>query len=271
MERPLSGRTVALAEGRQLEELAQMLNAEGASVLRCPMVGILDAPDGGPVLAWLRDFCAGRFDLVVLMTGEAVRRLAGFAARAGLGDEFARALGQVRSLTRGPKPAAALKEYGLAPALTAVTPTTDGVLAALRGGDLRGRTVGITLAGVPNPVLEQGLAALGAAVRPVLPYVYAASSDDARVMALVGQLERGEIDVLLFTSAPQVDRLFDVAARAGQQDELHRGLGRTKVAAVGPVVADELRRRGAEVHICPEKGFVMKNLVKLIARHFDAT
>jgi uroporphyrinogen-III synthase len=234
------------------------------------MVGILDAPDDGPVLAWLRDFCAGRFDLVVLMTGEGVRRLAGCAGRAGMGDDFARALGRVRTLTRGPKPAAALKEYGLAPALTAATPTTEGVLAALRGEDLRGRTVGVTLAGVPNPVLEQGLGALGAAVRPVLPYVYAPASDDARVLELVAQLTRGQIDVLLFTSSPQVDRLFEVAVRTGQEAELCSGLARTKVAAVGPVVADDLRRRGAEVHICPEKGFVMKNLVKMIARHFDA-
>ena len=43
MSLPLEGRTIALAEGRQLEELAQMLVAEGAGVLRCPMIGMLDA------------------------------------------------------------------------------------------------------------------------------------------------------------------------------------------------------------------------------------
>ena len=81
MARSLERRTVALAEGRQLEDLARMLEAEGAAVLRCPMVGILDAPDEGPVLAWLRDLCGGRIHLVVLMTGEGVRRLLGFAER----------------------------------------------------------------------------------------------------------------------------------------------------------------------------------------------
>ena len=53
MTRPLENRTVALAEGRQLEELAQLLEKEGARVLRCPMVGIHDAPDAGTVEAWL--------------------------------------------------------------------------------------------------------------------------------------------------------------------------------------------------------------------------
>jgi hypothetical protein len=41
------------------------------------------------------------------------------------------------------------------------------------------------------------------------------------------------------------------------------------VAAVGPVVADDLRRRGAPVHVCPEQGFVMKNLVQHIKRSFE--
>ena len=48
MTLPLQGRTVALAEGRQLEELADMLESEGATVLRCPLVSILDAPDPAP-------------------------------------------------------------------------------------------------------------------------------------------------------------------------------------------------------------------------------
>src|SRR5262249_40103068 len=95
MTRPLEGRVVALAEGRQLEELAALLAAEGAEPLRCPMLAILDAPDAAPVVAWLDELIAGRFALVVLMTGEAVRRLAGFAERAGKREAYVEALGRV--------------------------------------------------------------------------------------------------------------------------------------------------------------------------------
>src|SRR5437763_17117037 len=108
----LEDRTIALAEGRQLEELAQMLEKEGARTLRCPLVNILDAPDAAPVLDWLRDLCAGKFNLVVLMTGEAVRRLLGFADREGMRDAVVAALGRARTVTRGPKPGRALKEIG---------------------------------------------------------------------------------------------------------------------------------------------------------------
>jgi uroporphyrinogen-III synthase len=266
MPRPLEGRTAALAEGRQLEELAALLEAEGAAVLRCPMVSILDAPDAAPVEAWIRELIAGRFSLVVLMTGEALRRLLAFAERAGLGYDFVAALGRTRTLTRGPKPVRALKEIGLAPAKVAPTPTTEGVIAALREEPLAGQVVGVTLYGNANPALEGYLAEAGATVRTVLPYVYAPAADDERVADLIARLERGAVNVLVFTSSPQVDRLFEVALQRGLEDALRAGLARTCVAAVGPVVADDLRGRGAPVHVCPEQGWVMKNLVQQIKR-----
>lgn len=270
MSRPLESRTIALAEARQIEELAQLLDAEGATTLRYPLVSILDAPDPAPVLAWLRELCADHFSYVVLMTGEALRRLLGFAERAGFRDACIAALGRTKIITRGPKPGQVLKEIGLAPTRVAQTPTTEGVLATLRTESLQGQTVGVTLFGEPNPVLEQFLISAGAQVRTALPYVYAPAADDERVADLIARLDRGEIDVLLFTSSPQVDRLYEVADRRGLQDALQQGLARTRIAAVGPVLADHLRQRGVTVHICPEQGFVMKNLVQHIKRAFGA-
>src|SRR5437870_1000703 len=147
MAQPLEGRVVALAEGRQLEDLARLLEAEGAVPLRCPMLRILDAPDAAAVNAWIGELIAGRFDLVILMTGEAVRRLRGYAERAGQGEAFTAALSKVRTLARGPKPGQALKELGLAPTRVAPEPTTRGVIAALQSEAPRGQTIGVTLSG----------------------------------------------------------------------------------------------------------------------------
>jgi uroporphyrinogen-III synthase len=266
MSRPLEGLTVALAESRQLEELAQLLEKEGATTLRCPMVSILDAPDPAPVLAWIGELIAGRFSLVVLMTGEALRRLLGFAERAGLRAEMVAALGRTQTLTRGPKPVRALKEIGLTPTKVAQVPTTEGVIATLRQESLSGQTVGVTLFAEPNPALVDFLTSAGAQPRTVMPYVYAPHSDDERVVDLITRLARGEVHVLVFTSSPQVERVYEVAKKRGLEETLREGLMRTCVAAVGPVVADDLRRHGAPVHICPEQGFVMKNLVLHIKR-----
>ena len=230
------------------------------------MVSILDAPDAAPVVAWLRELVADQFGYVILMTGEGLRRLLGFAEREGLREAAIAALGRTRTVTRGPKPVRALKEVGLAPTKVAEAPTTEGVIATLRHEGLQGQTVGVTLYGEPNPTLVHFLEEAGATVRTVLPYVYAPATDNDRVADLIERMAAGDVDAIVFTSSPQVDRLFEVAAQRGLEAALRLGLSRTQVAAVGPVVAQNLRDKEVQVNICPEQGFVMKNLVQQIKR-----
>jgi len=243
-----------------------MLEKEGALTLRYPLLSILDAPDEAPVLEWLRRLTAGEFAWVVLMTGEGVRRLVALAERHGLRDPVVAALGQTRSITRGPKPVRALKEIGLTPTVVAQMPTTEGVIASLGAQDLHGKTVGVQMYSESNPPLLQYLDGAGAVVRPVLPYVYAPASDAERVAELLFKMAAGEVDAVVFTSSPQVDRLFDVARERNLEPSLREGFARTQVASVGPVLSDHLRARGVPVHIFPEQGFVMKNLVLQIKR-----
>jgi uroporphyrinogen-III synthase len=103
----------------------------------------------------------------------------------------------------------------------------------------------------------------------VLPYVYAPAADGERVATLIDQMADGGIDVLVFTSSPQVDRLYEVAKERGLETKLAEALARTQVAAVGPIVAENLHGRGVKVAICPEQGFVMKNLVQYIKRNMN--
>jgi uroporphyrinogen-III synthase len=262
----LRGRTVALAEGRQTDELAQILQKEGATPLPCPMVSIVDAPDARPVVDWLRVLAADRFSHVILMTGEGLRRLLGLAEREGLRDAAIAALSRTRTITRGPKPVRALQEVGIRPTKVAAVPTTAGVIASLQDEDVRGKLVGLQHYEHADPALVQALEAAGATVRSVIPYVYAPAADADRVAELIQRLSRGEVDAILFTSSPQVDRLYEVAGERGLLPSLAHGLKGTCVAAVGPVVADTLRQKGAPVHLCPEQGFVMKNLVQQLAR-----
>ena len=111
----LANRTVALAEGRQLEDLVQLLDKEQAKSLRFPLLSILDPVDDAPALEWVEDLVGDRFDLAVFMTGEGIRRLLKCAERHGRRDEVVAALGRVTSVTRGPKPGKALGEIGLKP------------------------------------------------------------------------------------------------------------------------------------------------------------
>jgi uroporphyrinogen-III synthase len=181
---------------------------------------------------------------------------------------FIEALGRTRTITRGPKPVRALKAIGLSPTRVSEAPTTAGVIAALAREDLAGATVGVQLSGEPNLPLVDWLEKAGARVRLVLPYLYETAADGHDVRRLLEQAAAGGIDVLVFTSTPHADRLHQVIEQNGMEALWRTAVGRMKLAAVGPIVAQSLRKRGLEVHICPEQGFVMKNLVRQIARAF---
>jgi uroporphyrinogen-III synthase len=258
----LSGRRIALPETRELDRLAQMLEEQGAETVRCPLVAITDAPDPAPIRDWLMRL---PFNDLVLFTGEGVRRLHGFAQRLDLEPTFLDGLRAARKVTRGPKPERALRELGLRSDLRAEVPTTDGLIATLSAIDLQGRRVGVQLyPGNPNTKFTDFLQQAGADPDPVLPYVYASATDDEKVVDLIDRMAEGVVDVIAFTSSPQVGRLFD-AAKANQREAvLQSALHKTTIAAVGPVVAEELRRRGVTVAITPDHSYFMKPLVTAI-------
>ena len=182
------------------------------------------------------------------------------------GDRVIAALATTRTIIRGPKPGRALKEIGLTATMTAQTPTTDGVIASLGAVNLEGLTVGVQLYNESNPPLEQFLRAAGATPITVQPYVYAPAADAERVAQLFNDMATGKITAIIFTSSPQIDRLFEIAEERQAVELLKQGLAQTLVAAVGPIVQENLQKRGVVVQVCPVQGFQMKNLVQQLKK-----
>ena len=271
MQGSLTGRRIVLPETRELDLLARLIDAEGGEAIRCPLVAIVDPPDPAPVAAWLERFVRDPCDDLVLLTGEGLRRLHAAARAAGTESAFLRALAHPRKITRGPKPATALRALGLEPDLRAAEPTTEGVIAVLSSEDVRGRRIGVQLyPDNPNRRLLDFLAEAGARPDPVLPYAYASSADAGRVVEVIDRMAAGGVDVIAFTSSPQVRRLFEVARTAGRAAALETAFARMLVAAVGPVVAAELEARRVKVAIAPQDAYFMKPLVRAIAAAFAA-
>ena len=268
----LAGKTIAVPETRELDLFAALLERRGAQVLRCPLVAIRDAADPAPVLNFLRRFAAGACDDLILLTGEGLRRLLACLEKhePALLPAFLMQLARVRKITRGPKPARALRELGLKPDIAADIPTTAGIIAVLEpiAASLVGRSCAVQLYGnEPNLPLREFLEGCGAAVITVAPYSYADSADDAAVLALLGTLERGAIDAIAFTSTPQVRRLIAVAGAA----RVAAALKRTHVAAVGPVVAAALEGHGISVQSMPEDSFFLKPMTSALEAALTGT
>jgi uroporphyrinogen-III synthase len=265
MEAVLAGRRIVVPETREIDVLSGMLERLGAEVMRCPLVAIRDAADPAPVAAWIERFVANPPDDLILFTGEGLQRLARRAGMLGLAERFVAALGRARKITRGPKPARRLRELGLKPDLAAEPPTTAGIIATLSAENLTGRRVAVQLyPDMPDASLAGFLAAAGAAVDPVLPYAYASAADEARVLETIRAMAAGRVDLVAFTSSPQLRRLTQVARAHHCEDGLAEGFAKTKLAAVGPVVAAAIEAAGGTVAVVPEDSFHMRPMVNAI-------
>ncbi len=266
----LHDKMIAVPETRELDVFARLLERRGARVWRCPLVAIIDAPDPAPILAWLHRVANHDCDDLILLTGEGLRRLISCAEQhePSLVTTFIAALAQLRIITRGPKPARALKELGLAPSLAAEIPTTAGVISTLQALDLNGHRVGVQLYGTePNRPLTDYLSSAGATALPVAPYEYADASDDLAVQELLAALQATQIDAIAFTSKAQVARFFSVAG----DEHARTALRQTLVAAIGPVVAAELQQRGVNVATTPQESWFMKPLATELMALFKDT
>jgi len=266
----LAGRTIVVPERRELDLFARMLEQHGAITIRCPMVAISDVPDAAPVVTWLRRFTTDPPDDLILMTGEGLGRLIGFARRAGLEEAFMATLAKVRKITRGPKPVRRLRSLGLQPDLAAEPPTTAGLIVSLSGENIAGRRIAIQLYPEnPNVELFDFLRRGGAIADPVLCYVYGSAAEDQLVIEVIKEMAAGRVDLIAFTSAPQVRRMLLVAKANQSEETLRQGLLRTKIAAVGPVVARAIEEAGGRVSIAPSNNFHMKPLVNEIVASFN--
>ena len=265
----LKGKRIAVPEMRELEVFSGLLERRGAEVLRCPLVTIYDSPHSAAVLAFAVRVADGGFDDFVLITGEGLTRILSCIDKhdPALRPRFVEGLRKLRTITRGPKPARALRVLGLKPGIEATEPTTDGVIRSMSAEALEGRRVAVQLYGNdPNLVLMRFLRDRRADVTTVAPYVYGNAVDDATVHALLERMAAGEVDAIAFTSKLQIERLVT----QHPAPLVRRALTRTKIAAVGPIVAEAIRAAGFEVASSPEHSWFMKPLVVALSEQLGA-
>jgi uroporphyrinogen-III synthase len=263
----LGGKTIAITEARRAAELASLITKLSGVPYSAPAVREIPRRDLAPALEVLARICRGEVSMIFFLTGVGTRAFFDLAAEKGKRDLLLAALGKMVVVARGPKPAAALREAGVRLDLAPKEPTSEGLMQAIVGRDLEGKLVAVQLYGDDNPVLVEGLRARGAAVLEIPLYEWALPEDQGPLIRLIRDLLDGKIDVLAFTSSPQIKHLFAVADQLGQRAELARALrDQTVVAVIGPVCQAALAEQGIVPRIQPDKG-TMGALVHAIANY----
>jgi uroporphyrinogen-III synthase len=249
----LQGLRVVSFESRRAKEMAELIRRYGGEPIVAPSMREIPLSENHAALDLLPQLEAGKFDLLILMTGVGTRTL-NEALRTQFSQErIVAALRRTTLVARGPKPVAALKELGLEPAFTAPEPNTwREVIATLSSKmDLSGKRIALQEYGIPNPQLVAALESQGASVAPVPIYRWALPEDLAPLRAAVQKVLRAEADMALFTNGAQVEHLFKVAAEDKADDALRIALQKIVVASVGPVCTRVLEQLGLKPDLEP--------------------
>ncbi|MEK6602501.1 MAG: uroporphyrinogen-III synthase, partial [Candidatus Binatota bacterium] len=211
---------------------------------------------------------AGKFDVLILLTGVGTRTLVAAVASQYSCERVAAALERVTLVARGPKPVAALKELGLTPNISVPEPNTwRDILSELDSkADIRGRRIAVQEYGITNRELIAGLEARGAEVVRVPVYRWALPEDTAPLRAAIRRIVDGQVDMALFTNATQVDHMFHVAVEEKLDLSLRQAFSRVLIASIGPVCSEALEHFGLKADLEPEHP-KMGHLMAALGRH----
>ena len=249
-----AGLRVAAFESRRALEMARLIEKFHGVPAVSPSMREVPVADHREAIDFAHRLISGQIDVVLLLTGYGARQLVAQAERHVDRTRLLNALSDVVTVVRGPKPQAALKEFGLEPTHRVPEPNTwREVLQTLdQHVPIANQTVALQEYGLPNTSLIAGLEARGATVCRVKVYNYDFPEDTGPLEANVRALADGQIDVALFTSAHQAVNLLRMAETIGMADDLRQALARVVIASIGPTTSEMLHECELPVDLEPE-------------------
>ncbi len=238
-----SGLTALSLESRMALSMAKLIEKAGGKPLSAPSMREVPLEGNSDAFRCFEELEAGRYDLLILMTGVGLRTLLAALETKFPKDRILAGLAKAKIVVRGPKPLSVCKMNGIPVAITVPEPNTwQEILTILRDEDLvRGKNIAVLEYGASNASFLEELRASGAQVRPVKVYQWALPEDLGPLEQGIDAILRGEVQVLLFTTATQVHHLLQVAGK--RELALRRALHRVAIASIGPTTSEALRER----------------------------
>lgn len=261
-----NGLRVLALESRHGKEIGRLIASYGGSPTVAPAVREVSL-ESREALQFAKNLLAGKFDLVIFLTGAGTRALFTAVESSHTRQEIAAALKQTVVIARGVKPVSALREVGIKPSFVAPEPNTwrevlrilDDEVAATH--PLKGIQIAVQEYGVPSKELIAGLRERGACVTSVPVYQWSLPEDIAPIRQAARSIAGGELDVILLTSAIQITHLFQIAADLKTEEAVRDGLERMVVASIGPSTSERIRSLGLQPDLeasHPRMGFLVK-------------
>ncbi|WP_434812115.1 uroporphyrinogen-III synthase [Microbacterium sp. bgisy189] len=266
----LAGCNIVIAVDRRAGELSAALERHGAAVTQAPALTIVPHVDDESLIEVTRALIAAPPEVVVATTGVGFRGWMEAADEAGLADELHAALRCAQFVARGPKARGAIQQAGFTADWVAESETAHELGEFLIAQGVAGRRVAVQHHGSGADGLDELFHRHGADVVSLTVYRWGPPPDAGVVARSVASCAGGEVDAVLFTSAPGASEWLSAARETGAlHDILDRvDQGRLLFAAVGPVTARPLRAVGI-APLMPDRGR-LGALVRAVVTHFGS-
>ena len=202
----------------------------------------------GPLAQFERDLLAGDIHAVACLTGVGTRMfLKELAAR---DPRHLETLQGVPFVSRGSKPAQALRTFGLSSTQVAKPSTWHEVTEHLLATLTRGQHAVILEYGeaIPGAMLRE-LGYAGIRVTSVPVYRCAFPQDPTLLARAVRDVVLGGPDILLLSSGTQVLHFLKYAEKLGLLEEARAGLNRLVVVSIGPACSEAAADLGLRIDL----------------------
>ncbi|MBO0870164.1 MAG: uroporphyrinogen-III synthase [Micromonosporaceae bacterium] len=244
--KPLSGFTVAVTADRRREDLANLLEREGARVVLAPPLRIVPVADDAELRATTLALIERPPGVLAANTALGIRGWFAAAEGWGLAEALRSALSGAYLVARGSRAQGALRAAGLPAAWSAESEQWSEIQQHLLARGVRGARVAVQRNGEAEPELTAALSAAGAEVVEVAAYRWLPPVDPTPLRRIVDLATNRLVDAIAFTCAPAAAALLSIAGPdAG--DLLHAMRTDVLAACLGPVTAASLARHGVPV------------------------
>lgn len=265
---PFDGARVLSLESRRASEMATLIQKQGGVPFVAPSMREVPLERNQEALDFGRRLLVGEFDCVIFLTGVGLRMLWKVLLTVSNEADLRSALSRTRTVVRGSKPAAALREIHIEPEVIVPEPNTwREILAAMENRSAA--RVAVQEYGQSNPRLLDGLRAQGHNVASVPVYAWDLPEDTALLHEAAIRLSRREFDVVFLTAGTQLINLMKLAEAKEIADAVLHGLRAAKIGSIGPTTSETIVEYGLQPSFepsHPKMGFLVTEMAAQYAR-----
>lgn len=245
----ITGKTIAITRSKEdSEEFVQLVTKASAKAISLPTIELVSKGDKivDEFLDAIKEYDP---DYSVFMSSKAAKLLFDTARKVLKYEKLQLAVANTIVMAVGPKTKAALESEGIKVAYVPQRYSSVGVGEVFTRLNAEGKKVIVPRSGASTPFLAQLLEKIGLQVKEIHLYDVCSFRDTSQWNEFRTLFANNKVDGIVFTSASSVNAFFEIMLVDSDKKTLLENLQKSKIVAIGPFTADELKKFGIKTNV----------------------